>query len=177
MNGLSSVALNMVGMPTRGSMGSVHRDKGRTALVASKLTAIACRWASLYKGTSMGVYNRLPTDATRALFLPFPLVWGYFFLDIASRSTIRMLAKLTALACLAEVSSKPLADGPFRLPSAANAAPPAPYLAKSLSSPYFKYASIWIYGIQHSRSRTVSRWAILSSPRMVTYASRRVRVS
>ena len=65
-------------------MGLVQRDKGRIALAASKLTAITCRWASLDEGTLMGMYNGPLTDATRGLFLPFPLVQGFFFLDIAS---------------------------------------------------------------------------------------------
>ena len=45
---------------------------------------------------------------------------------------VRMLAKPIALACLAQALSKALADGCLWLPLAANAAPPAPYLANSL---------------------------------------------
>ena len=112
-------------------------------LAASKPTAITYRWASMDKGTFMGVYIGPPTVATWSLFLPFPFAWCFIFLDLVSWSTVRMLAKLTALACLVDASSRLLVDGRLRLPSAANAAPPAPYLANSLSSPYFKYANIW----------------------------------
>ena len=63
-NGLSTVALKMASVPTRGSMGSAQSREGRTALVASKLNAIAYRWASLNGGIFMGVYNGPPTDAT-----------------------------------------------------------------------------------------------------------------
>ena len=112
-------------------------------MVASKPTAIACRWASLDEGTLMGVYVGPATVATWSLFLPFPFVWGFFFLDLLSWSMVRMLAKLTTLACPADPSSRFLADGCLRPLSAANAATPAPYLANSLSLPYFKYANIW----------------------------------
>ena len=71
-------------MPARGSIGSVQRDEGRMVLVASKLTAITCRWACLDKGTLTGIYVGLPTVATRSLFLPFPFVWGFVFLDLSS---------------------------------------------------------------------------------------------
>ena len=54
-NGLSSVALRMVSVADRGSMGFAQRGEGRTVLAASKLTAIACRWASLDEGSFMGV--------------------------------------------------------------------------------------------------------------------------
>ena len=74
----------MASVPTRGSMGLVQRDEGRMALAASKPTAIAYRWASLDEGTLMGMYNGPPIDATQGIFLPFPLVWGFFFLDVAS---------------------------------------------------------------------------------------------
>ena len=142
-NRLSSAALKITSMPNRGSMGSVQRDKGRTALAASKPTAIAYRWGSLEEGTLTGVYVGPPIVATQSLFLPFPLVWGFCFLDAASWSMVRMLAKLNTLACPAEASSRLLADRHLRLPSTTNAAHPAPYLANSLSLPYFKYANIW----------------------------------
>ena len=64
-NGLSSIAWKMASVPTRGSIGLVQRDEGRMALVASKPTAIACRWASREEGTLMGVYVGPPTVATR----------------------------------------------------------------------------------------------------------------
>ena len=158
----------MASISTRGSMGLVQRDEGRTALVASKLTAITYRWISLDKGTLTGMHNSLPTAASRGLFLPFPLVWGFFFLNVASQSMVRTLAKPIALACPVEALSKALVDRCFWLPSATNAAPPAPYLANSLSSPYFKYANIWMYRTRRSLSWIVSRWAISSPPRMVT---------
>ena len=132
----------MVSVPTRGSIGSVQRDEGRTALVASKPTAITCRWASLDKGTLMGVYVSPPTVATCSLFLPFPFVWGFIFLDLSSWSMVRMLAKPTTLACPADALSRLLVDRCLWLPLAANTAPLAPYLANSLSLPYFKYANI-----------------------------------
>ena len=134
----------MASVAARGSIGSAQRDEGRMALVACKLTAIACRCASLDKGTLTGVYVGPPTVATRSLFLPFPFVWGFVFLDLLSWSTVRILAKPTNSSCLADASSRLLVDGHLRLPSAANAAPPALYLANSLSSPYFKYANTWM---------------------------------
>ena len=137
-NGLSSVVLKIASVPARGNIGLVQRDEGRMALVASKPTAIACRWASLDEGTLTGVYIGPPTVASRSLFLPFPLVWGFCFLDLASQPMVRMLAKPTTLACPVEASSRLLADGQLQLPLATNAAPPAPYLANSLNSPYFK---------------------------------------
>ena len=154
-------------MLARGSMGLAQRDKGRTALVASKPTSIACRWASLDKEALMSIHAGPPTIATRSLFLPFPLLRGFCFLDIMSWSLVRMLAKPTALACPVEVSSRLLVDGHLWLPSTTSTAPPAPYLANSLSLPYFKYASIWMYGMWHSWSWTVSRWAISSPTCMV----------
>ena len=63
-NGLSSMALKMVSMASRGSMGSAQSGEGRTALAASKPTAIVCRWVSLDERTLTGVYNGPPTDAT-----------------------------------------------------------------------------------------------------------------
>ena len=112
--------------------------------MASKPTAIACMWASLDKGTLMGVYIGPPTVATWSLFLLFTFVWGFVFLDLLSWSMVKMLAKLTALACPVDASSSLLADRHLWLPSAANAAPPAPYLANLLNSPYFKYTNIWM---------------------------------
>ena len=141
---MSNVALKIASVPA--SIGLAQRDKGRMALAASKPTAIACRWASLDKGTFMGMYIGPLTVATRSLFLPFPLVWGFFFLDVVSWSMVRTLAKLTALACLVDALSRLLVDGHLQFPSAANTAPPAPYLAYSLSLPYFKYANICMYG-------------------------------
>ena len=83
-NRLSSIALKIASVLARGSMGSAHKDEGRTALAAPKPTTIAYRWASLDEGTLTGMYNGPPTDATRGLFLPFPLLWGFYFLDVAS---------------------------------------------------------------------------------------------
>ena len=157
----------MASMPDKGSMGLVQSGEGRMALAVSKPTAIACKWASLDKGTLMGMYIGPPTVATQSLFLPLPLLRGFFFLDFAYYSMVRTLAKPTTSACPAEASSRLLADRCLWLPSAANAATPAPYLANSLSLPYFKYANIWIYGMWRGWSWTVSRWAILSPPRMV----------
>ena len=137
----------MASMPARGSMGLAQMDEGRMALVASEPTFIAYKWASLDIGTLMGMYVGPSSVATRSLFLPFPLVWGFFFLDVVSWSMIRILAKPTALACPPEASSRLLADRHLQLPSATNEAPPAPYLANSLSLPYFKYANIWMYGV------------------------------
>ena len=131
-NRLSSVALKMASVPARGSIGLAQRDEGKTALAVSKLTTIACRWASLDEGTLMGMYVGLPTVPTRRLFLPFPLRC-FHLLDIASRPMVSMLAKPTASACPAEALSRLLANGCLQLPSATNAAPPAPYLANSLS--------------------------------------------
>ena len=54
-DGLSSVALKMASVAARGSMGSAHREEDRTALVASKPTTIALRWASLDEGSFMGI--------------------------------------------------------------------------------------------------------------------------
>ena len=116
----------MARVPTRGSMGLVQRDEGRMALAASKPTAITYRWVSLDEGTLTSMYIGPPTVATRSLFLPFPLVWGFIFLNVASWSMVRMLAKPTALACPADASSRLLADGCLQLPLAANTAPPAP---------------------------------------------------
>ena len=56
--------MKMVSMPARASIGLVQSREGRIALVDSKPTAIACRWASLDEGTFMGIYNSPPTDAT-----------------------------------------------------------------------------------------------------------------
>ena len=86
-------------MPTRGSIGSAQSDKDRTALAASKPTAITCKWASQDKGTFTGVYVGPPTIATHSLFLPLPFMGCLHLLDEASRPMVRMLAKLTALAC------------------------------------------------------------------------------
>ena len=122
----------------------MQRDKGRMALAASKPTAITYRWASLDEGTLMGMCIGPPTFTTRSLFLPFPFLWGFVFLDSLSWSTVRMLAKPTTLACPADTLSRLLVDGSLRLPSAANAAPPAPYLANSLGLPYFKFTNIWM---------------------------------
>ena len=98
-NRLSSIAWKMASVPTRGSIGSVQRDEGRMALAASKPTAIACKWASRDEGTLTGVYVGPPTVATHSLFLPFPFIWCIYLLDVASRPMVRMLAKLTTLAC------------------------------------------------------------------------------
>ena len=124
---------------------NAQRDRGQDGIgsLQAKLPS-ACRWASLDKGTFMGVCISPPTVATRSLFLPFPFVWGFLFLGVASWYTVRMLGKPTALACPVDASSKLLADGRLWPPLAANAAPPAPYLANSLSSPYFRYANIWM---------------------------------
>ena len=89
----------MVSVPTRESIVSMQRDEGRMALAASKPTAIAYRWASLDKGTLMGMYIGLPTVATRSLFLPFPFMWCIHLLDVASRPMVRKLANPTILAC------------------------------------------------------------------------------
>ena len=56
--------MKMASVPARGSMGLAQRDEGRTALAASKPTTIAYRWASLDKGTLMGMYVGPPTVAT-----------------------------------------------------------------------------------------------------------------
>ena len=40
-NGLSRIVWKIASMPARGSIGSAQRDEGKTALAASKLTAIA----------------------------------------------------------------------------------------------------------------------------------------
>ena len=100
----------------------------------------------------MGVYEYMPTAATLALFLPFPLLRCFYRLDKASYSMVRMLAKPIALACPVQELSKALANRCFWLLSATNAAPPAPYLANSFSLPYLKYASIWTYGMQCNQS-------------------------
>ena len=76
--------MKMVSVPARGSMGLMQSGEGRMALMASKPTAIAYRWASLDEGTLMGVYIGPPTVATQSLFLPFPLMWGFVFLNVAS---------------------------------------------------------------------------------------------
>ena len=88
----------MASMPVRGSIGSVQRDEGRTALAASKPTAIACKWASWYKGTLTGIYVGPPTVATHSLFLPFPFMGCLHLLDVASRPMVRTLAKPTTSA-------------------------------------------------------------------------------
>ena len=43
IDGLSSVSLKIASVAVRGSMGSVHRVEGRTALAATKPTVIALR--------------------------------------------------------------------------------------------------------------------------------------
>ena len=45
----------MAKVAAQGSMGSVHNREGRIALVAYKATAIALVWASMDKGSFMGV--------------------------------------------------------------------------------------------------------------------------
>ena len=96
----------------------------------------------LDEGTFMGMYSCMPNTAILALFLSFSLLWGFYLLDAASWFMVKMLAKLIALVCLVQALSKALVDGCLWLPSATNAAPPAPFLANSLSLPYFRYASI-----------------------------------
>ena len=43
IDGLFGMALKIASVVARGSMGSTHREEGRTALAASKLTTIAFR--------------------------------------------------------------------------------------------------------------------------------------
>ena len=64
----------MASVPARGSIGLAQSEEGRTALVASRQTVIAYRWASRDEGTLMGVYIGPPTVATLSLFLPFPIL-------------------------------------------------------------------------------------------------------
>ena len=78
------MALRIVSMAARGSMGLVQSGEGRMALAASKPTAITYRWASLDEGTFMGMYGCMPAAAPLAFFLPFPLLWGFCLLDTAS---------------------------------------------------------------------------------------------
>ena len=75
----------------------VQSDEGRTALAASRPTAIACRWASQDEGTLTGVYVGPLTVATHLLFLPFPIMGCQYLLGVASRPTVRTLVKLTTL--------------------------------------------------------------------------------
>ena len=69
----------MVSMAARGSMGLVQNGEGRTALVASKLTAIACRWGIPGQRDFHGYvqlcaycsHSSLPFSFSLAVGLPF----------------------------------------------------------------------------------------------------------
>ena len=86
------------------------------------------------------MYIGPPTVATRSLLLPFPFMWCMYLLDLAHGQDACKADRfgLHVLKIVQVVGG--------RVPSApisCKAAPPAPYLANSLSLPYFKYASIW----------------------------------
>ena len=81
--------------------------------------------------------------ATVALY--FILLWHFLPCAINPLLMVMILAKYIALACLVQATSRVLGDGCLHPPSTTNSAPPAPYLASSLSSPYLKYTSIWMY--------------------------------
>ena len=61
---------------------------------------------------------------------------------------VMMLLNTISLACLAQAAFKALIDKGLQILSTTNTAPLDPYLASSLSSPYFKYANIWTYVLQ-----------------------------
>ena len=63
-------------------MGLAQRDEGRTALAASKLTAIIYRWASLDKGTLTGVYIGPTYCCHLEPLLAFSLCMGLCFLGL-----------------------------------------------------------------------------------------------
>ena len=88
------------------------------------------------------------------------------------------LAKPIGLACSVYSMSRAFVDGCLWLPSTSNAAPPAPYLASLLSLPYFKYISIWIYGVCSAICPGCFSGGLSHHcPRMVIYTSRQIKVS
>ena len=114
----------------------------------------------------------MDTAATLAIFLPFALPWYYLPFGMVLSPIVRMLANPIASVCLAQAASKALADRCLWLLSTTKAAPPAPYLVSSLSSPYFRFTNMWTYRTWHNPSWTVFRWAISIPPCMVVYVSR-----
>ena len=171
----------MARMATRESMGSVYRGEGRIALAASKPTTIALRRASLDEGSFTGEYGWKPPlhgcCSHSSPLLAFPLAVALLAFSMASLPMVIMLENSIASDWLVQTASKVLADWCLRPPSTMNAGPPVPYMASSLSSPYFKYTNIWMYGTQSNLSWMVSRWAISPHLRMVTYGSRQLKVS
>ena len=142
------MALKMVKIADRGSMGSAQSREGRTALAASKLIVASFVWASLDVGSSMVLYHLIsaPVDtfSTLAPFLPFFLL-QYF------------LADTTSLLLIVIILSKPILLvylGANHAQSIGRWAPLAAICHKhSHPSPllvqlnHFRYANIWTYGI------------------------------